>query len=142
MKTSREINASSMNNRRSANEAQFMFSLETFYTQTKSATQQSTQYEFILMSLNLNEIINKFLILSIITNKRSHSQEFVDVSSTISQRSISVMQINNSQSNVNFLTILRYRFKSSSRLKRFFKKSFQTSYQSNLNTQNTQNENE
>ncbi len=137
MKTSREINASSMNNRRSADEAQLMFSLETFHTQTKSATQQNTQYEFTLMSLNLNEIINKFLILSITTDKRSHSQDFVDASSTISQRSISVMQIDNSQNNVNVLTILRYRFKSSSRLKRFFKKSFQTSYQSNFNIQNT-----
>jgi hypothetical protein len=113
-----------LNNRRSANEAQLIFSFETFHTQTRSATQQNTQYEFTLMSLNLNEIINRFLILLITTDKRNHSQDSVDASSTISQRLISVMQINSSQSSVNVLTVLRYRFKSSSRLRRFLKKSF------------------
>ncbi len=131
-----------MNNRRSADKAQLMSSFETSHTQIKSATQQNTQYEFILISLNLNEIINKFLILSITTNKKSHSQNFVDASSTISQRSINVMQINNSQNNVNVLTILRYKFKSSSRLRRSLKKSSQTFYQSNLNIQSIQNEDE
>ncbi len=110
-------------------------------SQTNNATQRSTQYEFIFMSLNLNEIINKFSILLII-DKRIHSQNLIEISSTISRRLISVMYVNNFQDNVNILTVLRYKFKSISRLKRSFKKSSQTSYQSISNIQNIQNENE
>jgi hypothetical protein len=90
------------------------------------------------MSLNLNKVINRFSALSIIIDKRNHFQDLTKISSTIFRRLFSIVQMNNSQNNVNALTILRYRFKSSSRIKRSFKKSLQTSYQSNLITQNIQ----
>ncbi len=127
-KTSRKIDASSMNNQRIVEEAHAMSSLVAFRSQANDATQQSTQYEFTLMSLNLNEIIKKFFVLSIIIDKRSHSQRSANASSAIFRRSLSVVQMNNSQNNVNALMILRYRFKSSSRLRRSLKKSLQTSY--------------
>jgi hypothetical protein len=139
-KTSRKIDASSTNNQRIVEEAHAMSSLVAFRLQSDDATQQNTQYEFTLMNLNLNEIINRFFALSIIIDKRSHFQKSTNASSAISRRSFSVMQMNSSQDNVNTLTILRYRFKSSSRLKKSLKKSLQTSYQSNSNTQNIQNE--
>jgi hypothetical protein len=141
-KTSRVVDDLMTNHRNIVDEAHFMSWLEASQSQTNNATQQSTQYEFILMNLNLNEFINRFSALSIIIDKRSHFQNSTDVSSTIFRRLISVVQIDNFQDNVNVLTMLRYRFKSFSRLKRSLKKSSQTSYQSNSNTQSTQNENE
>ncbi len=127
-KTSRVVDDLMTNHQRIVDEAHFMSSSKTSQSQTNNATQQSTQYEFILMSLNLNEFINKFLTLSIIIDKRNHFQNSINVSSAISRRSISVMQIDNSQNNVNVLTMFRYKFKLFSRLRRFLKKSSQTSY--------------
>ncbi len=137
-KTSRKIDSKSTNNLRIVDEEQSMILFVTSRSQADDVTQRNTQYEFILMNLNFNEIINKFSALSIIINKRNHSQNSTKISSTIFRQLFSVVQMNNSQSNVNVLTILRYKFKSSSRIKRFFKKSSQTSYQSNLITQNIQ----
>ncbi len=136
-KTSRKIDLESTNNLRIVDEKQSMISFVTSRSQANNVTQQNTQYEFIFMSLNFNEIINRFFALSIIIDKRNHFQDSTKISLTIFRRSFSVVQVNNSQSSVNALTILRYRFKSSSRIKRSLKKSSQTSYQSNLITQNT-----
>jgi hypothetical protein len=137
-KTSREIDSKSTNNLRVVDEEQSMISFVTSRSQADDATQQNTQYEFTFMNLNLNEVINRFFALSIIINKRNHSQNSTKISSTIFQRSFSVVQMNNSQNSVNALTILRYKFKSSSRIEKFLKKSSQTSYQSNFIIQNIQ----
>ncbi len=137
-KTSRKIDSASTISQRVVDEDQLMFSFFTSHLQADDATQQNTQYEFTLMNLNFNEIINRFFILLIIIDKRNHSQDSTKISSTISRQSFNVVQMNNSQNSVNVLTILNYRFKSSSRIKKFFKKSSQTSYQSNLITQNIQ----
>ncbi len=72
-KTSREINDASTNNQRIVEKTYAMLSLVASCSQADDAMQQNTQYEFTLMNLNLNEIINKFFVLSIIINKRSHS---------------------------------------------------------------------
>jgi hypothetical protein len=106
------------------------------------STQQSTQYDFTMMSLDLNENINRFFVLSSIHHKRSHSQKSSIESSTTSRRLISVVQINSSQNDIHALTILRYRFKSSLRLKKSFKKFSQSSNQNNSIIQSTQNEDE
>ncbi len=92
-----------------------------------------------LMSLNLNEITNRFFILSSIIDKKSCNQNFVDKSSRFSKRFVSVIQVNSSQREMNALALFRYRFKSSSRLKRSLNKSTSSSYQSNSNTQSTRN---
>jgi dihydroorotate dehydrogenase len=92
-----------------------------------------------LMSLNLNAITNRFLILSSIIDKKSCNQNFVDKSSRSSRRFVSVIQVNSSQRKMNVLALLRYKFKSSSRLKRSLNKSTSSSYQSNSNTQSTRN---
>jgi hypothetical protein len=94
-KSSRVVDDLMTNHRSIVDEAHFMSSFETSQSQTNNATQQSTQYEFIFMSLNLNIFINKFSALSIIIDKRNHFQSSIDVSATIFRRSISVMQINN-----------------------------------------------
>jgi hypothetical protein len=133
-KTSRKIDSESTNNLRVVDEEQSMISFITFRSQANDATQQNTQYEFILISLNLNEVINRFSALSTIIDKRNHFQNSTKISLTIFRRSFNVVQMNNSQNSVNALTILRYRFKSSSRIKKSLKKSSQTSYQSNLIT--------
>jgi hypothetical protein len=106
------------------------------------STQQSTQYDFTMMSLDLNENINRFLVFSSIHDKRSHSQKSSIESSATFRRSISVVQIKSSQNDINALAILRYRFKSSLRLKRSLKKLSQQSNQDNSIIQSTQNENE
>jgi hypothetical protein len=106
------------------------------------STQQSTQYDFTMMSLDLNENINRFFALLSTHDKRSHSQKSSVESSAMFRRSISVVQIESSQNDINALTILRYRFKSSFRLKRSLKKSSQQSNQDNSIIQSTQNENE
>jgi hypothetical protein len=92
-----------------------------------------------LMSLNLNEITNRFFTLSSIIDKRSCNQNFVDRSSRFNKRFVNVIQINSSQRKMNAFALFRYKFKSSSRLKRSFNKSTSSSYQSNSNTQNTRN---
>ncbi len=95
-KTSRKIDLKSTNNLRVVDEKQSMISFVTFRSQVDDATQQNTQYEFIFMSLNLNEVINRFSALSIIIDKRNHFQDLTKISSTISQRLFSVVQMNNS----------------------------------------------
>jgi hypothetical protein len=90
-KTLRKINLTSMINQRVVNEDQSMFSLVMFHLQTDYATQQNTQYEFTLMSLNLNKVINRFFVLSIIINKRNHFQDSTNVLLTIFRRSFSVV---------------------------------------------------
>jgi hypothetical protein len=106
------------------------------------STQQSTQYDFTMMSLDLNENINRFFALSLIHDKRSHSQKSSIESSTTFRRSISVVQIKSSQNDINALAILRYKFKSFFRLRRSLKKFSQQSNQDNSIIQSTQNENE
>jgi hypothetical protein len=106
------------------------------------STQQSTQYDFTMISLDLNENINKFFVLFSTHDKRSHSQKSSIESSATFRRSISVIQIKNSQNDINALAILRYKFKSLFKLKRFLKKLSQQSNQNNSIIQNTQNENE
>ncbi len=92
-----------------------------------------------LMNLNLNEITNRFFTLSSIIDKKSCNQNFVDRLSRSSRRFVSVIQVNSSQRGMNALVLLRYRFKSSSRLKRSLNKSTSSSYQNNSNTQSTRN---
>ncbi len=79
------------------------------------------------MNFDLNENINKFLVLFSIHDKRSYSQKSSIESSTTFQRLINVVQINSLQNDINVLTILRYKFKSFLKLKFFFKKSSQLS---------------
>jgi hypothetical protein len=119
-----------------------MRSLATSQQTMNLSTQQNTQYDFTMMSLDLNENINKFLVFSSTHDKRSHSQKSSVESSTTFRRSINVIQIKSSQNDINALAILRYRFKSFLKLKRFFKKFSQQSNQDNSIIQNTQNENE
>ncbi len=119
-----------------------MRSLATSQQAMKLSTQQSTQYDFTMMSLDLNENINRFFVLFSTHDKRSHSQKSSVESSTTFRRLINVVQINSSQNDINVLAILRYKFKSFFRLKRFLKKFSQSSNQNNSIIQNTQNENE
>jgi hypothetical protein len=91
------------------------------------------------MNLNLNEIINRFFTLSLIINKKKLQLNSVDKSSKFNKRFINLMQINSSQKNINVFVLFRYKFKSSSRLKRSFNKSTSSNYQSNSNTQSTRN---
>jgi hypothetical protein len=137
-----EDEAASTENRFHVIEITQMRSLATFQRAMNLSTQQSTQYDFTMMSLDLNENINKFFVLSSIHNKRSYSQRSSVESSTTSRRSISVVQINSSQNDINALAILRYKFKSFFKLKKFLKKLSQSSNQDNSIIQNTQNENE
>jgi hypothetical protein len=106
------------------------------------STQQSTQYDFTMMSLDLNENINRFFALFSIHDKRSHSQKSSVESSATFRRSISVVQIESSQNDINALAILRYKFKSSLKSRRSLKKFSQQSNQDNSIIQSTQNENE
>jgi hypothetical protein len=101
------------------------------------STQQSTQYDFTMMNLDLNENINRFLALLSTHDKRNHSQKSSVESSTTFRRSISVIQIESSQNDINALAILRYKFKSLLRLKRSFKKFSQQSNQDNSIIQST-----
>ncbi len=140
--TSTDENAASIENRSHVIEITQMRSFATSQQTMNFSTQQNTQYDFTMMSLDLNENINRFFVLFSIHDKRSHSQKSSVESSTTSRRSISVVQINNSQNDINALTILRYRFKSFFKLKIFFKKLSQSSNQDNSIIQSTQNENE
>jgi hypothetical protein len=125
--TSSDENTTSTKNRFHVNEIAQMRSFATSQQTMNFSIQQNTQYDFTMMSLDLNENINKFFVLFLIHNKRNHSQKsFVELSTTF-RRFVNVMQINSSQNNINVLTILRYKFKSSFKLKRFFKKFLQSS---------------
>jgi hypothetical protein len=92
-----------------------------------------------LMNLNLNEITNRFFTLSSIIDKRSCNQNLVEKSSRFNRRFVNVIQVHSSQKKKNAFALFRYKFKSSSRLKKSFNKSTLNSYQSNSNTQNTRN---
>jgi hypothetical protein len=113
------------------------------FTEISQIIEQMTftnkQKKSTLISLNLNEITNRFLTLSSIIDKRSCNQNLVDRSSKSSRRFVNVIQINSSQKRMNVLVLFRYKFKSSSRLRRLLNKSTSSSYQSNSNTQNTRN---
>jgi hypothetical protein len=139
---STEDETASIGNRFHVIEITQMRSFATFQQAMNLSTQQSTQYDFTMMSLDLNENINRFFALSSTHDKRSHSQKSSIESSATSRRSISVIQIKSSQNDINALAILRYKFKSLFRLKRFFKKFSQQSNQNNSIIQSTQNENE
>jgi hypothetical protein len=135
--TSSDENATSTKNWFHVIEITQMHSLVTFQQKINHTTQQSTQYDFTIVNFDLNENINKFFILFSTHNKRNHSQKSSIESSTLFRRFVNVVQINNSQNNINALTILRYKFKSSFKLKRFFKKFSQSTKQSNSIIQNT-----
>ncbi len=125
--TSSNKNAASIKNQFHVIEIAQMRSLATFQQAMNLSTQQNTQYNFTMMSLDLNENINRFLDLFSIHDKRNHSQKSLIESSTTSRRFVSVVQINSSQNDINVLTILRYKFKSLFKLQRFFKKFSQSS---------------
>jgi hypothetical protein len=57
------------------------------------------------MSLNLNEITNRFFILSSIINKKNCNQDLIDKSSKFNKRFVNVIQINSSQKNQRFCFI-------------------------------------
>jgi hypothetical protein len=139
---STEDETASIENRFHVIEITQMRSFATFQQAMNLSTQQSTQYDFTMMSLDLNENINRFFVLFSTHDKRSHSQKSSVESSTTFRRSISVIQIKSSQNDINALAILRYKFKSFFRLKRFLKKLSQQSNQNNSIIQSTQNENE
>jgi hypothetical protein len=139
---STEDETTSIKNRFHVIEITQMRSFATSQQAMNFSTQQSTQYDFTMMSLDLNENINRFFVFFSIHDKRSHSQKSSVESSTTFRRSISVIQIKSSQNDINALAILRYKFKSLLRLKRFFKKFSQQSNQNNLIIQSTQNEDE
>jgi hypothetical protein len=132
-----EDEATSIENRSFVIEITQMRSFVTSQRAMNLSTQQSTQYDFTMMNLDLNENINRFFALLSTHDKRSHSQKSSIESSTTSRRSISVVQINSSQNHINALTILRYRFKSLFRLKRSLKKFSQSSNQDNSIIQST-----
>ncbi len=127
IETSTDEKAASTKNRFHVIEITQIRSLATFQQTMNFSTQQSTQYDFTMMSLDLNENINKFFAFFSIHNKRSHSQKLSIESSTTFRRSINGVQINSSQNDINALTILRYKFKSFLRLKRLLKKFSQSS---------------
>jgi hypothetical protein len=134
---STEDETTSIENRFHVIEITQMRSFATFQQTMNFSTQQSTQYDFTMMSLDLNENINRFFVLFSIHDKRSHSQKSSIESSTTFRRSISVIQIKSSQNDINVLAIMHYRFKSFFRLKRLFKKFSQQSNQDNSIIQNT-----
>jgi hypothetical protein len=109
--TSTDKKSTSIERRSHVIEITQMRSFATFQQAMNLSTQQNTQYDFTMMSLDLNENINRFFALLSIHDKRSHSQKSSIESSTTSRRSINVMQINSSQNDINALTILRYKFK-------------------------------
>ncbi len=135
--SSTENEAASIENRFHVIEITQMRSFATSQQTMNFSTQQSTQYDFTMMSLDLNENINRFFALFLIHDKRNHSQKSSIESSTTFRRSINVVQINSSQNDINALAILRYKFKSSFRLKKFLKKFSQSSNQDNSIIQNT-----
>jgi hypothetical protein len=142
LELSTEDETASIENRSHVIEITQMRSLVTSQQTMNFSTQQNTQYDFTMMSLDLNENINRFFVLSSTHDKRSHSQKLSIESSATFRRSINVIQIKSSQNDINALAILRYKFKSLFRLKRLFKKFSQQSNQDNSIIQSTQNENE
>jgi hypothetical protein len=105
--TSLNENATSTKNRTHVIEIAQMRSFVTFQQAMNLSTQQNTQYDFTMMSLDLNENINRFFTLLSIHDKRSHLQRSSVESSTTFRRFVSVVQINSSQNDINALTILR-----------------------------------
>jgi hypothetical protein len=81
-----------------------------------------------LMSLNFNEIKNCFFILSSIIDERNYNQNLVNKSSKFNKRFVSVIQIHSSQKKNNAFVLFRYKFKSSSRLRKSFNKSTLSNY--------------
>jgi hypothetical protein len=138
VETSRNTNVK-QNAKERINESSTITSFTEISQIIERMTSTDEQEKSTLMNLNLNEITNRFLILSSIIDKRSCSQNLVDKSSRSSRRFVSVIQVNSSQKKMNALVLFRYKFKSSSRLRRSFNKSTSSSYQSNSNTQNTRN---
>jgi hypothetical protein len=91
-----EDEAASIENRFHVIEITQMRSFATSQRAMNFSTQQNTQYDFTMMSFDLNENINKFFVLLSIHDKRNHSQKSSIESSTTFRRSISVVQINSS----------------------------------------------
>jgi hypothetical protein len=142
LETSTDEEAASTAKRSHVIEITQMRSLATSQQAMNLSTQQNTQYDFTMMSLDLNENINRFFVLFSIHDKRSHSQRSSVESSTTFRSLISVVQIDSSQNDINVLAILRYKFKSFFRLRRSLKKLTQSSNQDNSIIQSTQNEDE
>jgi hypothetical protein len=138
VETSRNTNVK-QNAKKRINEFSTIISFTEISQIIERMTFTNEQEKSTLMSLNLNEITNRFFILSSIIDKKSCNQNFVDKSSKFSRRFVNVIQINSSQKKMNVLVLFRYKFKSSSRLKRSFNKSTSSSYQNNSNTQSTRN---
>jgi hypothetical protein len=138
VETSRDTNVKS-NAKKRTNEFTTIISFTKISQIVERMTFTNEQEKSTLMSLNLNEITNRFFILSSIIDKRNCNQDLVDKSFRFSRRFVNVIQVNLSQKENNAFVLLRYKFKSSSRLKRSFNKSTSSSYQNNSNTQSTRN---
>ncbi len=80
--------------------------------------------------------INRFFILFSTHDKCNHSQKLFVESFTTFRRFVNVVQINNSQNDINALTILHYKFKSFLKWRKFLKKLSQSMHQNNSITQN------
>jgi hypothetical protein len=141
VETSRNTNVK-RNAKERTNESSTIISFTEISQIIERMTFTNEQKKSTLMSLNLNEITNRFFILSSIIDKRNCNQRLVDKSSRFSRRFVSVVQVNSSQRKINAFALFRYRFRSSSRLKRSFNKSTSSSYQSNSNTQSIRNSKE
>jgi hypothetical protein len=75
LETSSNKNATSIRNRFHVIEIAQMRLLVTFQQAINHSIQQSTKYDFTMMSLDLNENINEFFVLFSIHDKRNHSQK-------------------------------------------------------------------
>jgi hypothetical protein len=138
VETSRNTNVK-RNAKERTNESSTIISFTEISQIIERMTFTNEQEKSTLMSLNFNEITNRFFTLSSIIDKKSCNQKFVDKSSKFNKRFVSVIQINSSQREINAFALFRYKFRSSSRLKKLFNKSTSSSYQSNSNTQSIQN---
>jgi hypothetical protein len=138
VETSRDTDVK-QNARKRINESSTIISLTEISQIIERMTFTNEQKKSTLMSLIFNEITNRFFILWSIIDKKNCNQNFVNRSSKSSKRFVSVIQVNSSQKRMNAFALLRYKFKSSSRLKRSLNKSTSSSYQSNSNTQNMRN---
>ncbi len=141
VETSRNTNVKRSAKKRT-NESSTIISFTEISQIIERMTFTDEQEKSTLMSLNFNEIMNRFFTLSSIIDKKSCNQRFVDRSSKSSKRFVSVIQVNSSQKKINAFILLRYRFRSSSRLKRLFNKSTSSNYQSDSNTQSIRNSEE
>jgi hypothetical protein len=138
VETSRDINVK-QNAKKRINKSSTIILFTEISQIIERMTFTNEQEKSTLMSLNFNEITNRFFILSSIIDKKNCNQNLVDKSSKFSRRFVNVVQINSSQKKINVFVLFRYKFKSSSRLKKSFNKSTSSNYQSNSNTQNTRN---